>query len=190
MGRPKADSAVAARFAELIEQLGALEGFAYGWQARVAERLGLHPTEISKIRRGERHASWDLAARAADTLGLDMAYFRAPPGTSISAHGAASRMVVQMTVGELETLIERASERAAARALEALRADLAPKKEHLTVREAAASLHYDERHIRRLVAVGQLPRVKLGGGSSRVLIPRRAVEAMLEAKCCDDASGA
>jgi excisionase family DNA binding protein len=85
-----------------------------------------------------------------------------------------ARLVVHLTEGELEAIIERA----VARALEAGRE---PKPEHLTAREAAAALRCSDRHVRRLVATGQLSAMtKLGqGGSSRLLVPRSAVEALL-----------
>jgi excisionase family DNA binding protein len=82
-------------------------------------------------------------------------------------------MLVQLTEVELATLVEGA----VARALEAERA---PLPEHLTAREAATLLRCSDRKVRRLIATGLLPKAKLAnGGSSRVLIPRAALESFI-----------
>lgn len=105
----------------------------------------------------------------------------------------APRMLVQLTEEELQArlaeavelavarVIGPAIERAIAGALKAQRTELAPEHDQLTVREAAHRLRCCERQVRRMVALRRLPSVKLGqGGSARLFIPRRAVEALLK----------
>jgi transcriptional regulator with XRE-family HTH domain len=86
MGRLKSDAVVAERFRELIEQLGDKRGRARGWQSELAEELGMHRSEISKLRKGQRNASWDLARQVAQKIGLNMSFFTAPGGCHFSSH--------------------------------------------------------------------------------------------------------
>lgn len=62
------------RFRELVKWLVRRDG-KYGGKKRVADLLGIHPTDISKIISGERRVGWDLAMRAAASAGVDPAYF-------------------------------------------------------------------------------------------------------------------
>jgi excisionase family DNA binding protein len=50
----------------------------------------------------------------------------------------------------------------------------------LTIAEVADELRCTERHVRRLIARGQLRPAKLGGGSSRVLVARSDVQRLLQ----------
>ncbi len=69
-----AEPDVSARFQELVRWLLDRDG-EYGAKKRVAALLNIHPSDISKILRGDRRVGWDLAMRAATSVGLDPAYF-------------------------------------------------------------------------------------------------------------------
>lgn len=85
------------------------------------------------------------------------------------------RMLVQLAEDDLVSMIEMA----VARALKSKQADK-ESMDHLTVREAAGVLRCGEHNVRRLVRKGLLENAGLTrGGSSRVLIPRASLEALL-----------
>lgn len=60
----------------LINQLGADRGHKRGWIGEVAELLGVHRSDVTKIRAGQRRAGMEVAERAAHRLGITMSYFR------------------------------------------------------------------------------------------------------------------
>ena len=84
----------------------------------------------------------------------------------------SDRMLVQMTVAELESLIERVVDRVLERRLPP------PAPDYLTLAEVRKKLSCSRSTVQRMVATGRLPRVQLGD-TSRVLIPRSAVEALM-----------
>lgn len=72
------------RYALLIRQLGAELGNVRGWKKRVAERLGVHPSYVSRILSGEKLTIGpDVIDRACERLGLGADFFfveqSAPP---------------------------------------------------------------------------------------------------------------
>lgn len=70
---PRAD--LTARYIKLAKELGEAMGYAHGWRRRVAERLGIDESMLSKILGGSRKVGWRLAERAIDNLALDPTYF-------------------------------------------------------------------------------------------------------------------
>jgi len=64
------------RYRALIEQLGDVEGRCHGWKRRVAERLAVHPSYVSRILSGSSANVGRLVIdRACDALGLDPHFF-------------------------------------------------------------------------------------------------------------------
>ncbi len=69
----------AARYRELVNQLGAELGRKRGWKARVARKLGVHPSYISKVVAGGAAASGgEVIDRATARIGLRRAFFYDP----------------------------------------------------------------------------------------------------------------
>jgi transcriptional regulator with XRE-family HTH domain len=87
-----ARSDLTAKYIELAKKLGEAMGYAHGWRRRVAERLGIDESMLSKILNGSRKVGWRLAERAIENLELDPAYFSGavqPRGRKLgSARGA------------------------------------------------------------------------------------------------------
>ena len=70
------DPKVGDRFRELIEQLGDEFGRpSRGWKTRVAQKLGIDPTYITKVTTGGRQVGLAAAERAAQHLGISMDFF-------------------------------------------------------------------------------------------------------------------
>jgi transcriptional regulator with XRE-family HTH domain len=67
-----------ARYIKLAKELGEGMGYAHGWRRRVAERLGIDESMLSKILSGNRKVGWRLAERAMEKLALDPTYFSGP----------------------------------------------------------------------------------------------------------------
>lgn len=65
------------RYQQLIEELGAEYGKAHGWKRQVADRLGISPAHLTRIRKGTRNVSLEAAVTAAVRVGFDPAYFSA-----------------------------------------------------------------------------------------------------------------
>jgi transcriptional regulator with XRE-family HTH domain len=63
--------ALTQQYLRLIHNLGDDLGYARGWKQRVAKRLGITPSYLSKILVGERRVGLDVAERAERALGLD-----------------------------------------------------------------------------------------------------------------------
>ena len=94
--------------------------------------------------------------------------------TAVGSLSVAIRAVVRPDLDALRAEIEtlRAQLEAGARA---------PSNERLTINEAAAALHCSTRNVRRLIATGRLRATKVANaGSSRLLITKRSVAALLE----------
>ena len=89
MGRPVANEQVATRFQELVEQLGEYWGFSYGWQAQAASLLGIHPSDISRVRKGHRRIDWTVARQAARRMQMEPSFFTAPVGTHFTGFAAS-----------------------------------------------------------------------------------------------------
>lgn len=68
-----------ARFTELLRQLQeeetAKKKTSYGWQSRVARRLGVDTSTINKIVHGHRGVDGQLIFRTCERLGLDPSFF-------------------------------------------------------------------------------------------------------------------
>lgn len=66
---------LASRVALLIEQMGEELGSAHGWKKEVASRLGLHPSNISKILAGDRPIGMGTVESIAKRIGLNLRFF-------------------------------------------------------------------------------------------------------------------
>lgn len=65
-----------ARYRALIEQLGDEEGRTHGWKRRVAERLRVHPSYVSRILGGSSsNVGQDVIDRACEALGIHPSFF-------------------------------------------------------------------------------------------------------------------
>lgn len=96
--------------------------------------------------------------------------------TSAVAGGVVERLLVTLTVAELDSRIERAVAKALAQAAPAL-GRAADKRARLTTQETAAELRCSVRQVQRLMRSGKLTPIKLGRGTSaRTLIARADVE--------------
>lgn len=69
------DEVRARQYRRLIEGLGEEIGRPRGWKQKVAERIGISPSHLSKIMAEERGVGRDLAERAAERLGIHPSYF-------------------------------------------------------------------------------------------------------------------
>src|SRR5690606_20251147 len=66
---------ISRRFRVLVEQMLSAGGEVFGTKRNVAERLLLHPTDISKVLAGTRLIGQEVAYRAAETIGLNQRWF-------------------------------------------------------------------------------------------------------------------
>jgi excisionase family DNA binding protein len=88
--------------------------------------------------------------------------------------------VVVLTPDQLTELVRGAVATGVAEALAAAAPASAPAGDRLTVKEASALLQCSPRSVHRLLAVGRLRATKLtAGGSSRLLIAKHSVDALL-----------
>lgn len=69
----------AERYALLVQQLGQELGYGYGWKSAVARTLGVHPSYISRVHKGDRTGiGGAVIARAIESLDLDRSFFTSP----------------------------------------------------------------------------------------------------------------
>jgi len=95
---------------------------------------------------------------------------------------AVAQGLVVLAAADVEAMIARAVGEAVDRALATRKPGSADRSPRLTVDQAAAELHCHPRTVRRYIATGRLRIVRLAtGGSSRVLIDRASLEALLAA---------
>lgn len=70
------EGTAADRYRDLANQLGAEMGRARGWKSRVAERLGVHPSYLSRVLSGAKTAiSNEVIERACENLGVRRDFF-------------------------------------------------------------------------------------------------------------------
>lgn len=64
------------RYRQLVEELGAKSEYAYGWKAKTARRLGVHPSYINKVLKGDiGDVGGEVINRACKSLQLDPSFF-------------------------------------------------------------------------------------------------------------------
>ncbi|MEQ9082171.1 MAG: helix-turn-helix transcriptional regulator [Sandaracinaceae bacterium] len=68
------------RYRQLIEDLATDLGHSHGWKKQVAERLGISPAHLTRVRKRQRKVSLEIARAAAERLGFDIAYFFSDEG--------------------------------------------------------------------------------------------------------------
>lgn len=70
---------IAERYRLLVDQLGEEHGRpARGWKTKVAQALGVDPTYVTKISKGQREVGLAAAERAARHLGITLDFFTRP----------------------------------------------------------------------------------------------------------------
>jgi response regulator RpfG family c-di-GMP phosphodiesterase len=116
--------------------------------------------------------------RRSDSMAQTLIPGRARPESEQAAN--TDRLLVTLTVLELEARIEDSVQRALAKVAQSNDA-VRTKRARLTVRETAHELRCSERKVHRLIKAGVLHSSKLGsGGSSRNLISAAEVERVRE----------
>lgn len=92
----------------------------------------------------------------------------------------AAASVVVLTPEQLTELVRSAVAAAVAEVLAVSGPATPPERDRLTTAEAAQACRCSERQIRRLLSSGRLRATRLtSGGSSRLLITKRSVDALL-----------